>query len=102
MGIAGQLDARPLPFRRRLTAFWSTRPHGDALAHNPEIKWRLRPGVIDELWNSEAIPRKASRLRQAELVYSCSLNRKTKLSGLTSGGAPNTGRDAGTALQRMG
>jgi 16S rRNA (cytosine967-C5)-methyltransferase len=77
------LDAgQPLPFRRRFDRILVDAPctGTGTLAHNPEIKWRLRPAAIDEL---QQIQRRI--LRQAmealapggRLVYStCSLERE--------------------------
>jgi 16S rRNA (cytosine967-C5)-methyltransferase len=77
------LDAsQPLPFRRRFDRILVDAPctGTGTLAHNPEIKWRLRPAAIEEL---QQIQKRI--LRQAIealapgglLVYStCSLERE--------------------------
>jgi 16S rRNA (cytosine967-C5)-methyltransferase len=77
------LDARePLPFRGLFDRILVDAPctGTGTLAHNPEIKWRLRPGAIEELRQIQK-----SILRQAmealkpggRLVYStCSLERE--------------------------
>jgi 16S rRNA (cytosine967-C5)-methyltransferase len=77
------LDAgQPLPFRRRFDRILVDAPctGTGTLAHNPEIKWRLRPAAIEQL---QQIQKRI--LRQAiealapggRLVYStCSLERE--------------------------
>jgi 16S rRNA (cytosine967-C5)-methyltransferase len=77
------LDARePLPFRVKFDRILVDAPCSGTgtLAHNPEIKWRLQPGDIEELQESQR--RILGRAREAlapggRLVYStCSLERE--------------------------
>jgi 16S rRNA (cytosine967-C5)-methyltransferase len=77
------LDARePLPFRRRFDRILVDAPctGTGTLAHNPEIKWRLRPEAIEELRQLQArILRHAMEALAlgGQLVYStCSLEKE--------------------------
>jgi 16S rRNA (cytosine967-C5)-methyltransferase len=78
-----QLDARqPLPFRRRFERILVDAPctGTGTLAHNPEIKWRLRPEALGELQQIQRqILRRAMEALApgGRLVYStCSLERE--------------------------
>jgi len=78
-----RLDARePLPFRRRFDRILVDAPctGTGTLAHNPEIKWRLRPEAIGELQvvQKQILTRALEALAPGgRLVYStCSLERE--------------------------
>ena len=77
------LDARrPLPFRRRFDRILVDAPctGTGTLAHNPEIKWRLRPAAFEELAQTQALLLRHALEALApggKLVYStCSLERE--------------------------
>ena len=75
-------DARGLPFRGGFDRILADVPCSGTgtLAHNPEIKWRLKPGDLDDLQSRQiAILRSAlaQLARGGRLVYStCSLERE--------------------------
>ncbi len=70
---------RPLPFARRFDRILIDAPCSGTgtLAHNPEIKWRLQPGDLADLWGRQVALLEQARRALAPggiLVYStCSL-----------------------------